>query len=219
MLSRNLLRSISAAAVLWTAGSLPLRAQSKWEVGGAIGGGFFSNKKLTGSGEATTGFKPGIGGAFWLGNDFRNRFGGEIRYMYLRNNAKLSSGNTDITFGAQSHQFTYDFVVYTNSNKSKVRPYFLFGGGVKGFQGTGKEQAIQPLLQFAALTKATQWRAVGNFGGGVKWDVTDRVLLRFDVRDSISQFPNDVILPVPPNKAGGIIHNITPSFGIAYRFE
>jgi len=218
MLSRNIF-SFAALALL-AAGSLPTWAQSKWEAGAAVGGGFFSSKTLNGgTGTATTGFKPGIGAGFWLGNDFRNRFGGEVRYIYQRDNAKLDSGSTSVVFGANTHQFTYDFLIYSNSNKSRVRPYLLVGGGVKAFQGTGTEQALQPLLQFAALTKATQWRGVGNVGGGVKFDITDRVVLRFDVRDSISQFPGDVILAVPPNKAGGIIHNITPSFGIAYRFE
>ena len=218
MLSQN--KVCIAALVLGLAGSVPLWAQNKWEVGGAVGASVFSSKTLNGgSGTATTGFKPGIGGAFWVGNDFRNRFGGEIRYMYQRNNAMLESGSTKLSFGANNHQFTYDFLIYSNSNKSRVRPYLLVGGGMKGFQGRGTEQALQPLLQFAALTRTTQWRGVANVGGGVKFDLSDRVVLRFDVRDSISQFPGDVILAVPPNKAGGIIHNITPSFGISYRFE
>ena len=194
-------------------------AQNKWEVGGAFGGSFFTDKTLSGSGTATTGFKPGIGGGGWLGNDFRSHFGGEMRYMFQRDNAKLESGSTALSFGANTHQFTYDFLFYTNSNKAKVRPFFFAGGGFKAYQGTGVEQAIQPLLQFAALTKATQWVGVGNFGGGVKWDISDRVVLRFDVRDSISPFPTNVILPVPPNTLGGVIHQITPSIGIAYRWE
>jgi opacity protein-like surface antigen len=218
MFSRNSLWIATLA--LGVASGLPLSAQNKWEAGGAASAGFFSSKTLNGgSASATTGFKTGAGAAFWLGNDFRNRFGGEIRYMFQKNSATLKSGATTLDFAAFNHQFTYDFLIYSNSNKARVRPYLLVGGGVKAYQGRGTEQALQPLLQFAALTHTTQWRGVGNVGGGVKFDLTDRVVLRFEVRDSITQFPSDVILPVPPNKVGGIIHNITPSFGIAYRFE
>ena len=218
MLNRKFF-SLSAFALL-AAGSMPTWAQGKWEAGGAAGFGFFSSKTLNGgTGTATTGFKPGLGGSMWIGNDFRNRFGGEVRYTFQHDAARLDSGATSLTFAANTHQIGYDFLIYSNSNKSRVRPYLLIGGGLKGYQGRGKEQALQPLLQYAALTKATQWLGMGNVGGGVKWDITDRVVLRFDVRDSITQFPGDVILAVPPNKAGGIIHNITPSFGVAYRFE
>jgi outer membrane protein W len=219
MLNRIALRSLCALTALVTA-SAPLAAQGKWEVGGGAGGSFYPNRTLQSSvGSATTGFKSNVAGIFWLSNDFRNRFGGEVRYAYQRGNATLTSGSTTLDFGAQSHQITYDFLVYTNSNKSAVRPYFLVGGGMKGYQGTGEEQALQPLIQYAALTKTSQWMPVVNVGAGIKWDVSRKVVLRFDVRDNMTQFPKDVILPVPPNTVGGFLHNIVPTFGIAYRFE
>lgn len=217
---RNMIRKVTLAATAALLLAVPTWAQNKWEIGGSVGGGIHLNKQLTGgTSSATTGFQPGIGAAIFIGNDYRTRYGGEIRYGFQRNPAKLSAGSTNLNFGANSHQLTYDFLIYPGSNRSKVRPFILAGGGLRGYQGTGKEQALQPLLQYAALTKSNQWLPMINFGGGVKWDLSDRVVLRFEVRDSVSQFPDNVILPVPPYKKPGMIHNIMPSIGISYRFE
>jgi hypothetical protein len=210
------------AAVLFALSLAPACAQSAsvWEFGAGIGAGYTQSKAIKGGpGSASAGFRPGPGGAFWVGNEFGKRYSGEVRYMFQRSVAKLTSGNTSVGFGGNTHQFTYDVLFHIASdNKAKFRPYVVVGGGMKVFQGTGTEQALQPLLQYAALTKAKQWVPVLNIGAGVKWQLTTHALLRFDVRDTMSAFPKEIIFPVPPNKVNGWLHTLTPSIGLAYRW-
>jgi opacity protein-like surface antigen len=216
MLIRNLARS--ACAWIMLVGAASLHGQ-QWEFGAGAGGSFYPNKTLDSSvGSAKVGFKPNVAGGLWLGNTMGERFGGELRYTYSRGDAKVSSGGTDVAFGAQSHAIYYEFLIYTAPTSSRVRPFLAVGGGIKGYQGTGTERADQPLQQYAALTKTTEWKGLVTFGGGVKWNITDSVLLRAEVRDFTTQFPKEVILPVSSG-APGWIHNIVPMVGISYLFE
>src|SRR6185369_13568819 len=81
----------------------------KYEFGVAGGGSFYQSKSITGTrGSADVGFDPGYAISVNVGNNMYDRFGGELRYTYLHNDFKLSSGGTTVNFGAQSHAIHYD---------------------------------------------------------------------------------------------------------------
>jgi hypothetical protein len=209
-------RSISLSLLM--AAACPLAAQ-KWEFGAGAGGSFYIDKTIESArGDSKTGFKPGAAVSAWLGNTINDHVGGEIRYSLQTGNARLTSGGTTVDLAAFTHQIHYDVLIYATASESKVRPFFAVGGGVKAYQGRGDGRPIQPLIQFAALTSTTQWVPVVSVGGGVKWRAGERVAVRAEVRDYISQFPKEVILPTPPNKVSGWLNNFVVMFGVSYLF-
>jgi hypothetical protein len=51
-------------------------------------------------------------------------------------------------------------------------------------------------------------------GVGVKYQISEHLRLRFQVRDYISQSPNDVIAPAPGARISGIMQDIAATGGI-----
>ncbi|MBN8731830.1 MAG: outer membrane beta-barrel protein [Acidobacteria bacterium] len=217
MLSNTLSRSkyVLAMAALC---ALPAMAQ-KWEFGAGGGASFYTNKDITNRvGTAETGFSKGYSATAWLGQDSFKLIGGEIRYHFAKNDLRLASGGTSTGFSAHTHTVGYNVLIHTQPKNAKVRPYVLFGGGVKIFRGTGTPRASQPLSQFAALTNTDQPRPYVQFGGGVKVNLGEHLYLRAEVTDQLSPFPTDVILPVGGGSVSGWIHNILPVIGIGVAF-
>jgi opacity protein-like surface antigen len=215
MLIRQLIGSISLSIL---AGGFPLAAQ-KWEFGAGAGGSFYIDKTVESTrGDSEAGFKPGVAVSAWLGNTISDHVGGEIRYSFQTGDARLVSRGSSVGMPVYTHQIHYDVLIYASGKDAKVRPFFAVGGGLKGYQGRGDGQATQPLLQFAALTPTTQWVPVISAGGGVKWRASDNVSVRAEVRDYISQFPKEVILPAPPNTISGWLNNFVVMFGLSYHF-
>src|SRR5438034_1181486 len=83
----------------------------------------------------------------------------------------------------------------------------LAGVGVRLFRGTGKEQAYQPLSNFAYLTRTQDLRPLITAGGGVKYRLGEHLFFRAEVRDFLTPFPNKVITPAPGAKVSGWIQN------------
>src|SRR4051794_18644760 len=163
---------------VYLAALVPAYAQ-KYEFG--LHGGFSHYSKQSvenGSASADAGFNGGLGVGIALGHNMYEHLGGEIRYTYLRNDLKLSSGGQSVSFGSEAHAVHYDFLLHTTGAEARVRPYFAFGGGVKYFRGTGEEQAFQPLSKFAILTRTSDVKPLVSFGGGLKFAVSRHILFR-----------------------------------------
>ena len=169
---------------------------------------------------ATGNVGPGLGfsGGFVLGQMMSNRWGGEVRYLYFKNDLDLSSGGQSASFGAQSHAVHYDVLYYLSRPDARIRPYVAVGGGLKYFQGTGKEDPFQPLSNLALLTKTSQVKPAGDFGVGVKFRVGRRMMFRVEFRDYITGVPDEVIAASPGAKISGILHHLVPLFGFSYTF-
>jgi hypothetical protein len=217
------MKSTRLIAALLAGSALPVAAQ-QWEVGVLAGGGFYLNNKVTGPGgsgspgSGTVGFRPGFSAGGWVGHNSEGNLGGEVRYLFQKNDLKVSSPSASANFAGQTHLIHYDVVWHTNSREDRVRPYIAVGGGLKGYRGTGQERAVQPASQVAILSRTSEWKPVLSFGAGVKWQVRARLMLRVEVRDYVTPFPKDVILPVPGNKVSGWAHDITPLVGLSYIF-
>ena len=192
-------------------------AQEQWELGAAGGYGFYKNITATNAtGEASVGFKPGYAFGAVAGNEMNQWFGGEVRYTYRQNEARVKAGSTEARFDAESHVLHYDLVFHLAPRPRRVRPFVAVGAGVKIFRGTGRETAFQPLTSFVALTRATQVVPVVSVGGGFKIRLNELMTLRIEGRDYASTFPNEVIVPVPGARAQGWLHDFVPLVGLSF---
>jgi len=57
---------------------------------------------------------------------------------------------------------------------------------------------------------------MASFGGGVKFILSRRLMLRTEVRDYLSAFPTELIAPAPGVKFGGVLNQVVPMVGISY---
>lgn len=193
-------------------------AQS-WEAGGAAGAGLAPGVSASNAlGHAATGFSDSPAFGFYVGQDLYKRLGGEIRYTFRTGDLRLSSGSAKAVFGGQSHLIHYDLLIYGKPEGVKVRPFMIVGGGARISRGTGPETVYQPLWQYALLTKTHQAQPVASLGGGLKWKLSGRLVLRAEVRDYLSPFPRQVIEPAGETRIGGWLHDIVPLVGIGVAF-
>jgi hypothetical protein len=200
--------------------SAPAALAQKWEVGGGVGGSFFTSETVTNpSGNANASLANGLSASFWVDNNTAaNRFGGEFRYDYENTGLTLASNGTNVNFGADTHAVHYDFVMHFGSSESRVRPFITGGGGVKLYRGTGQEEAYQPLSNVALLTKTNQIEPLISVGGGVKVALTPTWALRFEVHDNLTPFPSNVIAPAYGSKVGGWLQDFVAMVGVSAAF-
>jgi hypothetical protein len=191
-------------------------AQS-WEVGGGVGGGFYTSETVSSSaGSASAKIQTGVSGSVWLGNTWQGHWSGELRYDYGMGDLALSSGGTSVSFGAHTQQFHYDIMWHATSSESRIRPYVAAGAGVKLYQGTGAQSAYQPLSNYALLTQQQDLTPLVSAGAGVKFQLSPHVQIRLDVHDYLTPFPKNVITPNVGSKVGGWLQDFVPMIGISY---
>lgn len=191
----------------------------RWEIGAGAAASFYTGRDISaGAVKGKAKLDNGFGFTAYIGNNTTNYVGGEFRYTWQRNDLNLSSGSTNVNFGARSSAFHYDVLVHATSVRQRVRPYLAVGGGVKVYQGTGTEAAVRPLSNLAFLTKTTEVKPLISFGGGVKFKVTDRVMFRVDVRDYFTQIPTKLIAPAPGAQLSGWVHNLVAMAGLSLAF-
>ncbi len=197
---------------------LGLAPAQNFELGGlALATAYRSASVRSGPSAGSVGFSPGpsFGGLF--GQSMGEHFGGEIRYLYAQNDLKLSSGGAETKFAGRSHIVNYDMLVYLSGRRARIRPYAAFGGGLKRYQGTGTEQAFQPLSNLALLTKTGETLPSADFGGGVKVHLRRNAILRIEFRDYLTRAPK-VFEASPGAKISGLLHQWVPAVGISWTF-
>ena len=213
---KSLLQLGAAAVLLMLMASEAALAQ-RWEIGGGAGGSFYTGKTVSRANlTANAKFDSGWGATGYAGHNMYRLVGGEIRYSFLKNDAKLSSGSSQALFGANAHAIHYDVLLHATGAGSSIRPFVAVGGGIKVFQGTGREVVAQPLGNLAFLTKTSEYKPLLTFGAGVKLNVSKRVGFRVEVKDYFSQFPKEVIAPASGSKlSGDWIHNFVAMVSIS----
>jgi outer membrane protein W len=202
------------------AAAVPAAFAQKWEVGIGAGGSFLTSETITNpAGNADATRDPGLALSAWLDNNIgTGLFGGELRYDHENGDLKLSSDGTTVKFASQSNAIHYDFVVNFAPSESAVRPFVSAGAGVKWYTGTGNEQVYQPLSNIAVFSDVRDLRALVSFGAGVKFNIAKSVLLRLEVHDYLTPFPNQLIAPAPGSNVGGWINDIVAMAGIGFAF-
>jgi opacity protein-like surface antigen len=198
----------------------PAAFAQKWEVGFGAGGSFLTSQTITnplGNADATR--NPGFALSAWLDNNTSSGlFGGELRYDHENGDLKLSSGGTSVTFGSQSNAVHYDFLMHFASSESPIRPFVAAGGGVKWYSGTGSEQVFQPLSNIAVFSDVRDVKALVSVGAGLKFNVAKSTLLRLEVHDYLTPFPNKLIAPVTGSSVGGWLQDFVVSAGLSFTF-
>ena len=187
---------------------------------GILGGGGLSNGLpiLDAPTSVSAGLRPGPAIGVLLGQDLYSHWSGEIRYLFEQREFHLASGGTTAGFSGQAHAFHYDLVYQRRIRDNRVRPYLAAGGGVKIFRGTGQETPYRPLMEDAYLTRTQQVKPMLTAGGGVKIQVGNRMMLRFDIRDQVTPFPEKIVAAAPGRKIEGWLQDFVPSVGLSWRF-
>ena len=190
-----------------------------WEVGGAGGAGVYRNASVTGgAGSADIGFSTQWAAGVVIGENLYRRLGGEFRYTYRAGDLRLKNGGQEATMEGRAHALHYDLLLHATPKEAKIRPFAALGGGIKVYQGTGKEGAVQPLSNFALLTKTDQVEPLLSFGGGVKFDFSPHAQLRVDLRDYVTPAPERLFAPARGGKVQGWLHDVVPLVGVSYTF-
>jgi hypothetical protein len=204
-----------AALVLFVAAA---SAQS-WEIGAAVGNGSYRNASITSpAGTAQAGIGDGIAPSAVVCDDMYNHVSGEFRYLYQAGEPFLSVGGAKGQMTGKSHTFVYDTLIHLLGRDSRLRPFLAAGVGVKGYMATGPAPSPEPYPKVALLLANNQWVLVGSVGGGVKFKVHEHILLRFDLRDYVTQFPKKQLSPVSGATASGLLQQITPMGGVSFVF-
>src|SRR5258706_9010192 len=197
----------------------PACLAQKWEVGGVTGGGFTNSLTVVNTtGTASAGFDKGFAFGAVLGQNLYPRVSGELHYTYNMSDLRVSAGGESATFKGLTHSMHYDILLHAGRARSRVQPFAAAGGGLRVFRGAGTESAYQPLSGFALLTKTSQWVPMATFGGGIKYAIRPRVVLRVELRDYFSRFPAQVIAPAPGSHLSGWLHDLVPMVGISFVF-
>lgn len=200
------------------AAALPAAWGQKWEVGGAVGGGFYTSDDISSpSGTASAKIGANLAGSFWLGNSGRGKWGGELRYDYEMGDLELNQNSTHASFAGRSQAVHYDLLWQPAGSEAVIQPFVAFGAGIKIYQGTGTQVVYQPLSNIALLTQAQDLVAMASVGGGIKVKIAPRVSLRLDIHDFLTPFPKQVITPVT-GKSPGWLQDFVPMAGLAFTF-
>ena len=202
------------------AGSLPCLAQN-WEVGPFGGFGFCKDATIAnGSGTA----KAGVGPRFTLGVSVGHRVNSyldaEFRYALRDGDTELLRSPLAANMDGDAQVFDFGLLLHTRRKWLGLQPYVVGGTGMKLYRATGVEYTNppQPLSDFALLKKGNQGEPIIAFGGGVKRALGRRTLVRLDVRDVITPFPESLIHPTPPSTVKGWLHDFVPTIGLGFRF-
>ena len=212
------MRANATRLVFLLAIALGVRAQQR-EFGVLGGGSVLNGTPLAGAAASVTaGFSSGPTGGVLIGHDLYSHLSGEIRYLFEKQDARLSSGGAAASFGAQAHVMHYDVVVYARPRQARVRPYLELGGGAKLFRGTGAEVAYRPLMQYGYLTRTRELKPMLAMGGGIKFRISARMIARVDFLDQLTRFPSKVIAPATGMTLGGWLHDFVPTVGVSWMF-
>jgi hypothetical protein len=199
--------------------ALPFAASAQqWEIGGV--GGFAAQRGVTvesGSVSGKVGFKDSATAGAYFG-ETRGRWGGEVRYLYRWGDAKVEVGGESASLKARQHIVTGDLLYYFTKEDAAVRPFVVFGGGVRRIEGTGAQQAFHPGSQYAALAQSSDTLPVGHFGAGIKARAGKHALFRLDFRDYLGPRTENVIAAAPGAKLKGLMHDLIFTAGIAWVF-
>ena len=184
---------LTCAIVLVVLSAGVASAQSA-ELGLTVGWSAFNDSgigSLTSFEEGLLGANVGNGvriGARWVTNSWVF-LGHEFSYAYQRSSLEIGDqGSQSMTV----QNMYYNFVAHATPEGAPVRPFGTVGVGVSVFFPPG----------LSSLSGGGDNKFGYNYGGGLKFKLSDRFGLRFDVRDHVTGRPFN--LP----GASGRFHNV-----------
>lgn len=192
-----------------------------------FGGGSFFNPVDKGLGT-----KLANGGAFGfrVTENFWKYVGLEQAYTYSVNNMTFqtphAAGQPTYAFGSRINQLSLNSLFYFTERGSRIRPFLTAGISAMNFDATDNAVAQSRLpqnLRFGAQNVDDVLLPALNYGGGVKFHLTDRFGLRLDVRGLMSKNPAFKLPDTPafggvyiPNQ--GLLHGVQTTAGLSWYF-
>ncbi len=149
----------------------------------------------------------GVRIGFRMSFDLRSYFAHELAYSWQRAGFRIATvADTGATLGTQQssssiHNYYYNLVAHATPRDSRVRPFVTGGGGFSSFVPPGA----------SALSGQGDTKFGYNYGAGIKFLLSDRYGLRFDVRDHVTGKPFFRDLD-------GRLHNIETSATFSFLF-
>ena len=140
-----------------------------------------------------------IGGRLSMNRWF---LGHELSYAWQKSGLKIAG---DDSGGMSIQNFFYNFVVHATPQGSRVRPFVTGGAGVSTFFPPG----------VSSLSGSGDNKFGFNYGGGVKFVLSDKFGLRLDVRDHVTGRPFENL---GVQTLSGRFHNVEYSMGFALLF-
>jgi outer membrane protein W len=119
---------------------------------------------------------------------------------------------------SQSHTVHYDALFHLYDRDSRFRPFVAIGAGGKYYRTSGPEPVPQPFPRIASLVNTNDWQYLVDVGFGVKYRLSNHVMLRGDFRDYLTPFPKKLFMPSGSLTNRGVSHQFTPMFGFGYWF-
>ncbi len=191
----------------------------QYEIGADIGYGFYRNGTIySNGGNAQAGIRNRFAAGLIIGEDFSRYVSFEFNYLYHDGHPFLQTAGVKADIQGQSQTLTPELLFHFKDRTHRWRPFLEGGAGAKGYIIAGPSPFPQPIPQIASLTTNDIWKVVFSAGGGVKYRLTDHILLRGEFLDYLTTFPRQQIVPAPNNTARGIFEQFTPLFGISYTF-
>lgn len=191
-----------------------------WAVG--VSGGYSAYHDVTINNGAGGSADAGFGSRFAVGavltEDMYEHIGGELRYNYLAGDSALRFSGNEVKMDAFSQALHYDFLFYATPRRSRIRPYAAGGAGIKRYDGSGRPYSLQPLSDFAVLTHNHQVEGMISFGGGVKFALGDRWVLRLDFRDYATPLPTKLFAAPKTAAVNGWLQDFVPMVGVDWTF-
>lgn len=160
--------------------------------------------------------------------NFWRYVGLEQAFTYSTNNvmfqSPLAAGQPNYGFGSRLYQFSLNPVFHFTPRGSAFRPFVTVGASALNFTPTDTAKALARLpenARFGAAGLNSNLLPGLNYGGGVKYHLTDRFGLRFDVRGLFSRNPA-YGLPDTPSAPGVFVprgdklHGLQTTAGINF---
>ena len=192
-----------------------------WELGASGGYGWYHEPSITNSSKSV---QAGIPARAAFGVTFTQNMypyvGGEIRYLFRFGGPELKSSGIQANLDGHTNLVTYDFLFYTTSKESNIRPYVAAGAGIKVYTGLGPRffSLNTPLADVALLRPVNQVEPAISVGGGVKFYTSKRVQLRVDFRAYMTPLPDQLFRPVGRSVIHGWLFDFVPLGGVSYIF-
>jgi opacity protein-like surface antigen len=143
--------------------------------------------------------KQVTGGAFGgrVGANVSNYIGLELMFEYMVNNVKFltptQAGLPTYSFGNRNYYLALNPLFHFTPKGSRVRPYVTVGVGAAQFTPTddAKRIARTPAVNaiYGSQNLNDNLQVALNYGGGIKFHLTDHFGLRLDARGFLSRNP------------------------------
>ena len=192
-----------------------------WELGAIGGYGWYHDSSITnGLGSAEAGIPARAAFGVTLTENMYNYVGGEIRYLFRFGGPELKSSGIEANLDGHTNLVTYDFLFYTSSKESSIRPYIAAGAGIKVYTGLGPRflGLNQSLANLALLRPVNQVEPAISVGGGMKFRMPKRTQLKVDFRAYMTPLPDKLFRPIGPSVIRGWLYDFVPLAGISYVF-